>query len=76
MGEYQAYVTGDDGQIERRIDLACADDDAAKERAEALVDGHAIELWQGDRKIATFEPDPLKTGKATGWIKSELRPPD
>ena len=50
--------------------------DAARERAEALVDGHAIELWQLDRKIATFEPDPLKTEKASGWLKGELQPPE
>jgi hypothetical protein len=75
MGEYQAYVLGEDGHIEQRIDLTCADDDAARERAESLVDCHAIELWQLDRKIATFEPDPLKTEKAIGWLKSELQPP-
>lgn len=76
MREYQAYVIGEDGHIQRRIDLACADDNAAKEQAEALVDDHSIELWQSDRKIATFEPDPLKSEKAAGWIKSELQPPD
>jgi hypothetical protein len=75
MREYQAYVIGEDGHIEQRIDLTCADDDAARERAESLVDGHAIELWQSDRKIATIEPDPLKTERATGWLKSELQPP-
>lgn len=76
MREYQAYVIGEDGHIQRRIDLACATDDAAKEQAEALVDDHSIELWQSDRKIATFEPDPLKSEKAAGWIKSELQAPD
>jgi hypothetical protein len=55
MREYQAYVVGEDGHFQQRINLLCADDDAAKERSEALVDGHAIELWQSDRKIATFE---------------------
>ena len=75
MREYQAYVLGEDGHIEQRIDLVCADDDAARGQAAALVDCHAIELWQLDRKIATFEPDPLKTEKASGWLKSELQPP-
>ena len=75
MREYQAYVIGEDGHIKQRIDLTCADDAAAKERAESLVGSHAIELWQSDRKLATFEPDPLKTDKATGWLKSELQPP-
>jgi hypothetical protein len=75
MGEYQAYVIGEDGHIKHRIDLTCVDDDVAKERVESLLDVHAIELWQLDRKIATFEPDPMKTEKATGWLNSELQPP-
>jgi hypothetical protein len=56
VGEYQAYVIREDGHIEQRIDLVCADDDAAKERAKSLVNSHAIELWRLDHKIATFEP--------------------
>ena len=54
MGEYQAYVLGEDGHIKQRIDLVCADDDAAKEQARQLVNGHDVELWQLDRQIATF----------------------
>ncbi|MDH2341267.1 MULTISPECIES: hypothetical protein [unclassified Bradyrhizobium] len=75
MPEYQAYVIGDDGHIKQRIDLVCVDDNAAKERAGQLVYDHAIELWESDRKISTFPPDPLKTDTTTGWINSELRPP-
>ena len=55
MQEFRAYVIGSDGHIKLSIDLICADDDAAKERAKALVDGHDIELWQLDRKIAEFK---------------------
>jgi hypothetical protein len=56
MPKYRAYFIGKDGHIENRIDLVCADDDAAKKRAKLLLDfdGHDIELWQRDRKIATF----------------------
>ena len=54
--EYRAYIIGPDGHIQRRIDLFCADDDAAKVRAKAMVDGHAIELWQEARKVAQFDP--------------------
>lgn len=46
VNEYRAYVMGADGHILNRIDLFCANDDQAKEQAEALVDGHDIELWQ------------------------------
>jgi hypothetical protein len=52
---YSVYIIGPDGHIEGRIDLQCADDDEAKERAKALVDGHDLELWQLDRQIATFK---------------------
>jgi hypothetical protein len=56
MAEYQAYVIGRDGHITQRIDLICADDSAAWEQAQALVDSHTIELWQCDHRLATFEP--------------------
>jgi hypothetical protein len=55
VNEYRAYVMSADGHIIDRIDLLCADDDEAKERAKQLVDGHDIELWQLDRKIAEFK---------------------
>jgi hypothetical protein len=54
MQGYLAYWIGPDGHIIRRADLFCADDEAAKERAQRLADGHDIELWQLDRLIATF----------------------
>jgi hypothetical protein len=54
MQEYRAYVIGPDGHIQQRIDLLCADDNAAKEQARQLVNGHAVELWQLGRQIATF----------------------
>jgi hypothetical protein len=36
----------------------CGDDDAAMERAKQLVDGHDVELWQNERKIARFDRKP------------------
>jgi hypothetical protein len=59
MQDYRAYLIGSDGHIIHRIDLLdCADDEAAKECAKQLVDGHDIELWQLGRKIATFSRNP------------------
>jgi hypothetical protein len=55
MEGYRAYVMGPDGHILNRIDLICEDDDAAKEQAKDFVDGHDIELWYLDRKIAEFK---------------------
>jgi hypothetical protein len=54
MAEYRAYVVGEDGHFVRSIELVCPDDDTAMEYAKNLVDGHDIELWQGERKIETF----------------------
>ena len=48
---YRAYVLNKDGSIQLAIDLYCADDDTACERAQQLADGHDIELWCGTRKI-------------------------
>jgi hypothetical protein len=57
MGEYRAYILNADGRIWRRFDLVCEDDEAAKVRARQLVDGHDVELWQLDHRIATFKHD-------------------
>jgi hypothetical protein len=52
---YRAYVMDDNNHIIKAVDLDCENDVAAKERARQLVDGHDIELWQLDRKIAVFQ---------------------
>jgi hypothetical protein len=55
MAEYRAYIIGSDGHFLRAIEILCADDDTAKEYAKNLVDGHDVELWQGERKIEAFK---------------------
>ena len=55
MIEYRAYIFGEDGHFIRAVEFSCPDDDAARERAKQLVDGHDAELWQRDRKIQTFK---------------------
>jgi hypothetical protein len=57
MQEYRAYLIGPDGHIENRVNLICENEATAKEHAKQMADGH-VELWQGDRKIATFTPEP------------------
>jgi len=54
MQGYRAYFIGPDGHVQKRVDLLCENDEAAKEKAEQMVDGHDVELWQLDRMIATF----------------------
>jgi hypothetical protein len=55
MPGYRAYIIGIDGHFLRAVELVCPDDEIAKEYAGRLVDGHDVELWQGDRKIETFK---------------------
>lgn len=55
MPEYRVHIIGSDGLFHSSTALDCADEDAAIERARHLVDGHDVELWRGDRKIAKFE---------------------
>jgi hypothetical protein len=54
MAEYRLYIVGPDGKFASALQLDCPDDEAAKEQAKQFVDGHDVELWQRDRKIATF----------------------
>jgi hypothetical protein len=59
--EYRAYILDRDGGIQSFEPLVCADDLAAIAKAKQQVDGHDIELWQGDRKVTTLTyKSPLK----------------
>lgn len=54
MPEYRASLIGEDGQVLRSVQLVCPDDETAREYAKQLVDGRAVELWQGDRWVGKF----------------------
>jgi hypothetical protein len=54
MPEYLAHLMNNDGSVLRSVQLVCPDDDTAKEYARQLADGHAIELWHGERQIGKF----------------------
>jgi hypothetical protein len=53
---YYAYIIGDDGHIQNRVEIVCKDDEEATRLAKKLVNGHAVELWQQARKVAAFDP--------------------
>lgn len=55
MAEYRVYVIGLDGRFYRSVPIDCADDAEATEQAKRLLDGHDIELWQLDRKVAMLD---------------------
>jgi hypothetical protein len=58
MPGYRVYIIGLDGQFIKSIDLDCFDVDAALASAKQFVDGHDVELWQRDRRIARLDGEP------------------
>jgi hypothetical protein len=58
MPEYRVYIVGSDGHFFNSVEIECADDAEATEKAQQLVDGHDVELWQRDRKVVTFQHKP------------------
>jgi hypothetical protein len=51
------YTLSDDGHISAPAAiLDCEQDQEAIETAKRQVDGHAVELWDGARRIAKLEP--------------------
>lgn len=54
MEEYKAYLLGPDGRIFGRIDLLCANEDTAIERARQLARECPVELWKGNQKIGEY----------------------
>src|SRR5881396_232655 len=74
MSEYCAYLIGKDGHIQHRIELICADDDAAKECADLLVDDCdsdiAMAIRSQDRDIraqTVTDNSPAIFFVRTGW---------
>jgi hypothetical protein len=55
MPRYRANIIESNGHFRNAIDLDLSGDDAAIEAAKRLVHGYDVELWEGNRKIATFK---------------------
>jgi hypothetical protein len=58
MDGFYAYIIDENGHVINRVDLRFEKQEDAPERAKSLVDGHDVELWQRDRKVATFKHQP------------------
>jgi hypothetical protein len=56
MTDYRVYVIGLDGHFVKAVELDRANDSAAIETAEQFIDGHDLEVWQGDRFIIRLVP--------------------
>jgi hypothetical protein len=56
MPDYRAYIVGPDGHF-RTFEVVTADDDeSAIKIARRYVDGHDVEVWELDRKVAVLSP--------------------
>src|SRR5437868_8842406 len=75
MPSYRACILDDHGHLMGAVDIDCADDEAAKERTELLMQGHDGELW---RLVALFKADspPLPAPDATNilWRQADRCP--
>jgi hypothetical protein len=54
--DYRVYFLGDDGHVVAREDVIAENDEEAVLAATQLQNGHPIEVWQLDRKVALIEP--------------------
>jgi hypothetical protein len=52
--DYRAYMVGHDSHFKSFEVITADDDERAIEIAKTFVDGHDVELWQLDRKIAVL----------------------
>jgi hypothetical protein len=72
---HQCFAADDsgDGRFYDAVPLKCTSDDEAIEKTRRLVDGHDVELWQLDRKVAAFKSFPgrpnLKSGRPLGTLR-------
>ncbi|MHC2088893.1 hypothetical protein [Methylobacterium sp. CM6244] len=53
---YRAIMVAPSGTVVNAARLVAENDDEARERAKAMVDGDAVELWDGVRFIEHFPP--------------------
>ena len=56
MSDYRAYVVGPDGHFIGVHQIAAADQNAALTKAISLLEGHPVELWNGEEYIGTLKP--------------------
>jgi hypothetical protein len=58
MRPYRIFFFGQDGHIKQPPEIVeCQDDETAIEKANQLLDGSVIEIWDGTRLVARLAPD-------------------
>ena len=58
MTDYRLYFLNAEGRIRHAVEFRCVDDEAAAKLVQEHADGRAMELWQGPRCVAKYEPSP------------------
>lgn len=53
---YRAMIIDEEGRAIAAIRVVAESDDQAIARTRAMVDGHAVELWDGQRFLQRFPP--------------------
>jgi hypothetical protein len=57
MPAYRIYTIDKDGHIVGPANIVdAADDQEARQEAKRMLEGHTIELWDGSRRVAKFDP--------------------
>ena len=56
MPHYRLYVLEPGGRIRHAVDLDCANDEAAVEKASATNPYARMELWRGTKLVKRIEP--------------------
>jgi hypothetical protein len=54
MPDFRVYFIGDDGHIQGVRELANMTEAEAIEQAKQLLDGHDLEVWEGERAVANL----------------------
>jgi hypothetical protein len=57
MQEYRIFLIDQNGRIaEPAKILKCSDDQAAVQQARQYLDGRAVEVWNGARRVVHLDP--------------------
>jgi hypothetical protein len=54
---YRVYIVGDHGHFINAVEIDCADDAEATAKAQQLVNGHDVQLWQRGRRLGEIRRD-------------------
>jgi hypothetical protein len=55
VAHYRAYFLDESGHIVKARDLVLKDDAEAISVAKQLINGHDVEVWERDRKVASLK---------------------